>query len=99
MTSILKKELKDQIDGQNDEYKEVIIQNETQKFVEIFDRVFTTVEPNEPNEPNDAVDGLVEDILSIIISRVKAIIKQKFVKQIIEEQENGEDESSSKTEA
>ena len=95
MTSILKKELKDQINGQNDEYKEVIIQNETQKFVEIFDRVFTT---EKPDETNDVVDGLVEDILSIIISRVKAIIKQKFVKQIIQEQENGEDESSSETE-
>ena len=97
MASILKKELKDQIDGQNDEYKEVIIQNESQKFVEIFDRVFTTAQSDETNDALDAVDGLVEDILSAIISRVKAIIKQKFVKEII--QENGEDESSSETEA
>ena len=97
MTTNLKKELKDQIDGQNDEYKEVIIQNESQKFVEIFDRVFTTAESDETNDAVDAVDGLVEDILSAIISRVKAIIKQKFVKEII--QENGEDESSSETEA
>ena len=97
MATILKKELKDQIDGQNDEYKEVIIQNESQKFVEIFDRVFTTAESDETNDAVDAVDGLVEDILSAIISRVKAIIKQKFVKEII--QENGEDESSSETEA
>ena len=96
MASNLKKELRNQIEGQNDEYKEVIIQNESQKFVEIFDRVFTTAEPD---ETNDAVDGLVEDILSAIISRVKAIIKQKFVKEIIQEQENGEDESSSETEA
>ena len=94
MTSILKKELKDQIDGQNDEYKEVIIQNECQKFIEIFDRVFSAVEPNE-NE--DAVDGIVEDILIAIVSRVKAIIKQKFIKEIIQEV-NGEDESSSETE-
>ena len=97
MTSNLKKELSDQIKGQNDEYKEVIIQNETQKFVEIFDRVFTTEEPDNDNDDLDAVDGLVEDILSAIISRIKAIIKQKFVKKIIEE--NGEDESSSETEA
>ena len=94
MTSILKKEVIDQIDGQNEEYKEVIIQNETQKFVEIFDRVFSQVEPNE-NE--DAVDGLVEDILIAIVSRVKAIIKQKFIKEII--QEDGENESSPETEA
>ena len=98
MTSNLKKELSDQIKGQNDEYKEVIIQNETQKFVEIFDRVFTTEENDNGNDDLDAVDGLVEDILSAIISRIKAIIKQKFVKKIIEEQ-NGEDESSSETEA
>ena len=97
MTSNLKKELSDQIKGQNDEYKEVIIQNETQKFVEIFDRVFTTEENDNGNDDLDAVDGLVEDILSAIISRIKAIIKQKFVKKIIEE--NGEDDSSSETEA
>ena len=94
MTTNLKKELSDQIKGQNDEYKEVVIQNESQKFVEIFDRVFSTAEPI---ETEDAVDGIVEDILNAIVSRVKAIIKQKFVKEII--QEHGEDESSSETEA
>ena len=96
MTTILKKQLEDQINGQSDEYREVVIQNESQKFVEIFDRVFTTAEPN---ETEDAVDGIVEDILNAIVSRVKAIIKQKFVKEIIYEQENDEDESSSETEA
>ena len=96
MATNLKKELRDQIDGQNEEYKEVIIQNESQKFVEIFDRVFSTVEPN---ESEDAVDGIVEDILNAIVSRVKAIIKQKFVKEVIYEEENGEDETSSETDA
>ena len=96
MTDILKKEVIDQIDGQNEEYKEVIIQNESQKFIEIFDRVFSQVEPDE-NE--DAVDGLVEDILNAIVSRVKAIIKQKFVKEIIQEEEDGKNESSPETEA
>ena len=95
MATNLKKELRDQIDGQNDEYKEVIIQNESQKFVEIFDRVFSEVEPD---ESEDAVDGIVEDILNAIVSRVKAIIKQKFVKEIIYKEENGEDETSSETE-
>ena len=95
MATNLKKELRDQIDGQNDEYKEVIIQNESQKFVEIFDRVFSEVEPD---ESEDAVDGLVEDILNAIVSRLKAIIKQKFVKEIIYKEENGEDETSSETE-
>ena len=95
MTTNLKKELRDQIDGQNDEYKEVIIQNESQKFVEIFDRVFSEVQPD---ESEDAVDGIVEDILNAIVSRVKAIIKQKFIKEIIYEEKDGEDESSSETE-
>ena len=94
MATNLKKELRDQIDGQNEEYKEVIIQKESQKFVEIFDRVFSEVEPD---DTDDAVDGIVEDILSAIIRRVKAIIKQKFVKEVAVEQ-NGEDESSSETE-
>ena len=96
MTDILKKEVIDQIDGQNEEYKEVIIQNESQKFIEIFDRVFSQVEPD---ESEDAVDGLVEDILNAIVSRVKAIIKQKFVKEIIQEEEDGKNESSPETEA
>ena len=95
MATNLKKELRDQIDGQNEEYKEVIIQNESQKFVETFDRVFSEVEPD---ESEDAVDGIVEDILNAIVSRVKAIIKQKFVKEIIYKEENGEDETSSETE-
>ena len=95
MATNLKKEISNQIDGQNEEYKEIIIQKESQKFVEIFDRVFSEVEPN---ETGDAVDGIVEDILNAIISRVKAIIKQKFVKEIIHE-EDGADESSYETEA
>ena len=90
MVSNLKNELRDQIDGQSDEYKEVIIQNETQKFIEIFDRVFssngTTV------EDIDNVDGLVEDILNAIVSRIKALIKQKFIKELILEQEEEEEE-------
>ena len=91
MATNLKKEIRDQIDGQNEENREVIIQKESQKFIEIFDRVFSEV------EPDDAVDGIVEDILNAIINRVKAIIKQKFVKEVILN-ENGEDESSSETE-
>ena len=95
MASNLKKEIRDQIDGQNEEYKEVIIQKESQKFVEIFDRVFS--EPDDTDDAADAVDGIVDDILNAIINRVKAIIKQKFVKEVILN-ENGEDESSSETE-
>ena len=94
MASNLKKEIRDQIDGQNEENKELIIEKESQKFIEIFDRVFSEVEPD---NTDDAVDGIVEDILSAIIKKVKAIIKQKFVNEVILN-ENGEDESSSETE-
>ena len=90
MTSNLKNELRDQIDGQSDEYKEVIIQNETQKFIEIFDRVFSS--NDNTVEDIDNVDGLAEDILNAIVSRIKALIKQKFIKEVILEQEEEEEE-------
>ena len=97
MAADLKNEIRDQIDGQSEEYKEVIIQKESQKFITIFDRVFSA-EPDE-SDSEDAVDGIVEDILNAIISRVKAVIKQKFVKEILqEEEEDGENEISSETE-
>ena len=96
MTSNLKNELRDQIDGQSDEYKEVIIQNETQKFIEIFDRVFSSNENT--IEDIDNVDGLVEDILNAIVSRIKAIIKQKFIKEIILEQEEEQKEQEEQEE-
>ena len=88
MISNLKNELRDQIDGQSNEYKEVIIQNETQKFIEIFDRVFSS--NDNTVEDIDNVDGLVEDILNAIVSRIKALIKQKFIKEVILEQEEEE---------
>ena len=90
MVSNLKNELRDQIDGQSNEYKEVIIQNETQKFIEIFDRVFSS--NDNTVEDIDNVDGLVEDILNAIVSRIKALIKQKFIKEVILEQEEEEEE-------
>ena len=88
MVSNLKNELRDQIDGQSNEYKEVIIQNETQKFIEIFDRVFSS--NDNTVEDIDNVDGLVQDILNAIVSRIKALIKQKFIKELILEQEEEE---------
>ena len=69
MASNLKKEIRDQIDGQNEENKEVIIEKESQKFIEIFDRVFSEVEPDDTDDAVDAVDGIVEDILMAIIKK------------------------------
>ena len=96
MVSNLKNELRDQIDGQSNEYKEVIIQNETQKFIEIFDRVFSS--NDNTVEDIDNVDGLVEDILNAIVSRIKALIKQKFIKEVILEQEEEEEEEEEEKE-
>ena len=96
MASNLEEQIKDQIDSQNEESKELIIEKESQKFMEIFDRVFSENEAESSNL--DSEDGIVEDILIALIKKIKALIKQKFVNEVILN-ENGEDESSSETEA
>ena len=60
--------------------------------MEIFDRVISE------NESLDSEDGIVEDILIAIVKKIKTLIKQKFVNEVLLN-ENGEDESSSETEA
>ena len=94
MSSNLKEQIKDQIDGQNEQNNELIIERESQKFMEIFDRVFSENESSNL----DSEDGIVEDILIAIVKKVKTLIKQKFVNEVLLN-ENGEDESSSETEA
>ena len=96
MASNLKEQIKDQIDGQNEENKELIIEKESQKFMEIFDRVFSKNEAESSNL--DSEDGIIEDILIALIKKIKALIKQKFVNEVILN-EDGEDESNSETEA
>ena len=91
MGSNLKEQIKDQIDGQNKQNNELIIEKESQKFMEIFDKVFSE------NESLDSQDGIVEDILIAIVKRVKTLIKQKFVNEVLLN-ENGEDEGSSEME-
>ena len=98
MSNNLREEIKDQIDGQNEENKQQLIQRESNKFMEIFDRVFSETEP-EPEPANlDSVDGLVEDILITIVKKVRNLIKQKFVNEVLLNN-NGEDESGSEEEA
>ena len=91
MASNLKEQIKDQIDGQNEQNNELIIEKESQKFMEIFDKVFSE------NESLDSEDGIVEDILIAIVKKVKTLIKQKFVNEVLL-YENGKDEGSSKME-
>ena len=94
MSSNLKEQIKDQIEGQNEQNNELIIEKESQKFMEIFDKVFSENE----SFNLDSEDGIVEDILTAIVKKVKTLIKQKFVNEVLLN-ENGEDESSSETEA
>ena len=93
MSSNLREQIKDQIDGQNKQNNELIIEKESQKLTEIFDRVFSENESSNL----DSEDGIVEDILIAIVKKVKALIKQKFVNEVLLNQ-NGEDESGSETE-
>ena len=98
MSNNLREEIKDQIDGQNEENNQQTIKRESKKFMEIFDRVFSKTEP-EPEPANlDSVDGLVEDILITIVKKVRNLIKQKFVNEVLLNN-NGEDESGSEEEA
>ena len=94
MTSNLTKEIKDQINDQTNQNKELIIEKESQKFMEIFDRVFSENESSNL----DSEDGIVEDILIAIVKKVKTLIKQKFVNEVLLNK-NGENESDSETEA
>ena len=96
MSNNLKKEIKDQIDGQKEKNDQEIIERESQKFMEIFDRVFSETEP-EPADL-DSVDGIIEDILIAIVKKVKTLIKQKFVNEVLGNN-NGENESYSEEEA
>ena len=96
MSSNLNEQIKDQIDSQNEQNNELIIERESQKFMEIFDRVFSESEVESSNL--DSEDGIVEDILIAIVKKIKTLIKQKFVSEVLLN-ENGEDESGSETEA
>ena len=95
MSANLAEQIKGQIDGQNEENKELIIEKETQKFMEIFNRVFSEDEIEPANL--DSEDGIIEDILIAIVKKIRGLIKQKFVNEVILN-ENGENESSSETE-
>ena len=96
MADNLTKQIKDQIDGQNEQNNEIIIERESQKFMEIFDRVFSENETE--SSDLDLEDGIVEDILIAIVKKIKTLIKQKFVKEVLLN-EDGENESSCETEA
>ena len=91
--------LEKKINAQNKQ----IIEEESQKFMEIFNRVFSENKNENENENEiessnlDSEDGIIEDILIAIVKKVKTLIKQKFVNEVLLN-ENGENESGSETE-
>ena len=69
-----RKQENDQIDGksiEDDDIIELIINNETEKFFELFEKVFTS----EEEEQLDSEDGLVQDIFSGIVTKIKEKLK------------------------
>ena len=95
MSNNLSEEIKDQIDGQNEENNQQIIKRESEKFMEIFDRVFSETEPEPANL--DSIDGIVEDILIAIAKKVRTLIRQKFISEVLLNN-NGQNESGSEEE-
>ena len=95
----------DQEDGkkiEEEDINELIIKNEAEKFMELFDKVFSDEE-----EQLDSEDGLVQDLFSGIVLRIKEKLAKlgssnksqllnfifKFVKDVVTN--SGEDKSSS----
>ena len=96
----------DQIDGKNTEEEdinELIINNETDKFLELFNKVFC----EEEDELLDSEDGFVKDLFTGIVIRIKEKLTKlgssnksqllnfvfKFLKDIVIATD-GEDKSS-----
>ena len=67
----------DQIDGHSIEYEDLneqIINNETEKFLELFEKVFSSEEEEEEEHLNSE-DGVVQDIFNEIVLKIKEKIK------------------------
>ena len=96
----------DQVDGkkiEEEDINELIIQNETEKFIELFDKVFSDEE-----EQLDSEDGLIQDLFTGIVLKIKEKLAKlgssnksqllnfifKFVKDVITNN-NGKHKSSS----
>ena len=72
----------DQIDGkslEDDNISELIINNKTEKFFKLFEKVFSS----EEEEQLDSEDGLVQDIFSGIVTKIKEKLKLFNKSQIL----------------
>ena len=73
----------DQIDGksiEDEDINELIINNETEKFFELFKKVFTS---EVEEELLDSEDGLVQEIFSGIVVKIKEKLKLLNKSQIL----------------
>ena len=78
-----RKQETDQIDGksiEDEDINELIINNEIEKFFELFEKVFSS---EEEEEQLDSEDGLVQDIFSGIIVKIKEKLKSLNKSQIL----------------
>ena len=69
-----RKQEKDNVDGssiEDDNIDDLIINSETEKFFEIFEKAFSS----EEEEQLDSEDGLVQDIFSGIVTKIKEKLK------------------------
>ena len=69
-----KKQENDQIDGkslEDDNINDLIINNETEKFFELFEKAFSS----EEEEHLDSEDGLVQDIFAGIVTKIREKLK------------------------
>ena len=88
----------------------MIIENEAEKFIELFEKLFSEERTEETTEEKlDSEDGVVKDLFDRIISKIKEkLVKSarakvlklmfSFIEEIVEKK-NGEDKSTSAAEA
>ena len=72
----------DQIHGkyiEEEDINELIIKNETEKFIKLFEKVFSSEEERQL----DSEDGLVQEIFSGVIIRIKEKLKSINKSQIL----------------
>ena len=76
LETIEESEEADQTDGKeiDESLNELIIKNEAQKFIELFEKTFS-----EETEEIDCEDGAIQDIISIVVTKIKEKIESSEI--------------------
>ena len=76
LETIEESEEADQTDGKeiDESLKELIIENEAQKFIELFEKTFSG-----ETEEIDCEDGAIQDIISIVVTKIKEKIESSEI--------------------